>query len=894
MKKTLLWIGIVVLLLALTLGLRLNFLSRHHQAPVVWDAAGYHLQAQEFVKAYRAWQAGDAQLMDQCFRKGYEMALPKCELYPLFVSAVYLFQGVDSSAARTAQAFLGTLSCFLLYLIAAKVFNRRVAAFSLLVAAFYVPFILSEGRLLTETVAIFVLLLTNWLLLLSLDKGRWYWIFLAGFATALMVITRTFFQYIFYFYWPLLLVGLIVRKIRWSFLRSLLFWIGFGLIIVPRLLWTPEIDRHHRRLISGSWRNGLAMYCGIYPPHQGLQSDGDPGGDILREVIREKRGRSLDDNYLEAYKRLLLTRPHQAVPVLLSKGWLFWQRAYNDFHQTYLLSPRGIDIFNRVLLTLGLFGLATLFCPDPRRWVILLTSLYIWGMCFLADAESRYTLPAMPFMIAAGVWFLAQVGRGLKALRRQAREGKKLFRRSLVLSLVLILLCLVFRPPFTLQFFSPLSFIAAYRIWVLLASLFLLSLIPLLLVLYRPIFPAFRRRVAAIVPPLFLLAVYLSALKVHPSWHQWKIRLQDRQEVIRQKIELPNDLRRYRTAELKLDMVSGPGRQYDLTVKVDGDVVRRFERGLAPDPAAYIVSRRAFPIYLREHKRTFPDVKQWFTIPLDITKLEGKKSIEVEVVFSPRHPASGNYVEFYGDYPFSSDPLLFEGPTFSQSPSELSLYRYLFDDDWRLWRRVSLSGPVESSYPGVGRVRDDDLSTEPGIQKGRYRIILLLSRKAPESRGFEVRVTSTGGLLTQKTILADYYNMQLWEVNPWKRTGDKMLLEAAHAAPGEEGGFRLVAYADSDGDGKPDRLIGESEYLQAEKAGEWSSWKFETEEKNIFVGMTWPKGSKTKVYYERALWPDGIFPEVMYYRTGPHAPKANPVLTNMRLIFLSPEKSEVK
>ena len=83
--------------------------------------------------------------------------------------------------------------------------------------------------------------------------------------------------------------------------------------------------------------------------------------------------------------------------------------------------------------------------------------------------------------------------------------------------------------------------------------------------------------------------------------------------------------------------------------------------------------------------------------------------------------------------------------------------------------------------------------------------------------------------------------------------------------------------------------MAESEYLAAEKKGEWSSFTFVTDQKHIFVGMSWPLGSKTTVYYERLLWPDDLFPERMFYRTGPHAATAHPVLTNMRLTFLEEE-----
>jgi len=274
-------VAALALILILAFLFRLNFFLYHRQAPVVWDAAGYNIQAREFSAAFSAWPDRAAFL--EHFKKAYEMALPKCELYPLFVSFVYLIWGIDFSTVRIAQGILGTFSLLLLYLIGARVCNRRVALISIVIGALYIPFVISEGRVLTETLAIFVFLLTVWLLVLSLKRGSWWLVFLAGLSTALMVITRTFFQYVYVLYFPMLLVGLAARKKRipWS---SLFFILGLAVIIVPRLFWTPQVDRHGRSFISGSWRNGLAMYCGVYPPVRGLQTSADPGGEILRSI----------------------------------------------------------------------------------------------------------------------------------------------------------------------------------------------------------------------------------------------------------------------------------------------------------------------------------------------------------------------------------------------------------------------------------------------------------------------------------------------------------------------------------------------------------------------------------------------------------------------------------
>ena len=851
--------------LSLALWLRLDFLTAHHQVPVVWDAAGYNIQAREFAAAWKS-PVGSPEF-DRHFRKAYEMALPKCEIYPLLVSLVYHLHRSDFQAVRIVQGVMGTLSCLLLFLIARLVFNRAAAFLALLGMALYIPFFLSEGRLLTETVAIFILLGTTLLLLVSCRRGGWWWLVLSGLAVAVLMVTRTFFQYIFIVYVPLVFAALRARRIRLAWLKTLLFILAIAALIVPRYFWTGQVDPKGRNWLSGSWRNGMAIYTGIYPPNQGLQTDAAPGGEVLARVrASSPRGTPIDDIYFKAYVETLLSEPGRAVPVLLSKGWLFWKRAYNDFLQSYLLSPGGIDSLNRVWLLLGLFGLGLVIGRGPGGWLFLGTGLYVWALCFAADAESRYTLPAMPFMIAAGSWLVCRALAGMLPVWRAG----PLERVKLMLGIVLIpaaaALAWLARPGRLVGELG-VSFPGAFNAWIALALVLIFSPVPFLALTYRSFISGCRRWWAALVPPVILAAIFLSAVSVHRQWHEWRVRLDRPGETIRQSLAIPADLEKFRSASLKLDLLSGPVPIYDLAVKLDGVPVRIFQRGLTPDAGAYIASRRAFPVYLREEKRGFGQVRQWYSVPLDLEKLRGRDRIELELEFRPLSSDPGVYVDVFGDYFFDADPRTFDGPTFSQSPKELSLYRYLFFDDWRLWRRRVL----EAEARAVDR-------------PGRYRALLLLSRIPERRTDFPVAVKNER-YLTNKSLVADYYNLQVWEMNPWKRRGDLMVIEAAHAAPGREGGFSLVAYADDDGDAKPDRLIASSPRLEGEKAGDWSTWTLQVKEKNVFLGMTWPKGSPTRVYYERALWPDEMFREVMYYRTGTNAPKADPVLTNLRVTF---------
>ena len=70
----------------------------------------------------------------------------------------------------------------------------------------------------------------------------------------------------------------------------------------------------------------------------------------------------------------------------------------------------------------------------------------------------------------------------------------------------------------------------------------------------------------------------------------------------------------------------------------------------------------------------------------------------------------------------------------------------------------------------------------------------------------------------------------------------------AHPEAGRFGAFHYVAYADTDGDGAPDRLIGNSPLAVAALPGAWTGWNFQTAAESVFVGNTWPH-PRTAVYY---------------------------------------------
>ena len=142
---------------------------------------------------------------------------------------------------------------------------------------------------------------------------------------------------------------------------------------------------------------------------------------------------------------------------------------------------------------------------------------------------------------------------------------------------------------------------------------------------------------------------------------------------------------------------------------------------------------------------------------------------------------------------------------------------------------------------------------------------------------------------TVSTIQPVRHVLQLWRVlSPHAETG-RYRLSIQHAEAGAAGAFRIEVWTDGKGDGIPDRRISMSETLSARRAGDWSSWDFESSSESLFVGNSWSQ-SDVQIYYSRTR-PDGytgLGDELYFSRTkdGHPSGRAQPRFTNLRLEFL--------
>jgi 4-amino-4-deoxy-L-arabinose transferase-like glycosyltransferase len=362
----------------------------------------------------------------------------RAPLYPFLLGAIYKVFGPNLLAARLIQALIGSASCGLLYLLARRLFDEKVARISGLVMAFYPLAIYFDGELLIANLLVFLLLVGFVLFVRSRDLDRqWY---LPGLAFGLAAIAR-----------PNVLAFIVALAIwllleyqarRWR--RAIQFACAVAVMIAPVTIRNYVVSK---RLVLIAWQGGTNFYIGNNPESDGItavvpgtRKDWWGGYYDTRRLAEQAAGRELtgaeiDARWLKQGLRFWTEQPVKALGLLARKTyvWLagleisnnrsiYFFKRYSFLN--YLLFRTGVLKFPLGLLTpLALVGLY--FTRKRRRQLM---PLYLFFLAFSASfviffVTSRYRMPVVVLAIPFAAYAVSRI---LAAVR--AREGSSELR----------------------------------------------------------------------------------------------------------------------------------------------------------------------------------------------------------------------------------------------------------------------------------------------------------------------------------------------------------------------------------------------------------------------------------------------------------------------------------
>lgn len=615
---------LLIIFLLLAALLRIGYVALVSHPPIEKDDAYYY----------------DKLASNICEGKGFVMEEGKNfvgvgPLYPFFLALIYKLFSHSLFTVRFLQALLSILTCYLIYLIARRIFNSRIGILSLFIAAVYYPFIVFCGRIITETLNIFLLTLSIYFLILALDDSKKLFFILSGLCLGLTALCRS--GIILFPLFVLIFMVIKYFRTKTKFILSfLIFLICFIVVISP---WTIRNYTLYHRFIPVSTGGGATFWAGNYLPYEGIWPDIDPE---YKRICRDNNvsidpfSPETDSVFLqEGIKNIssyIKKSPLSYLNLLNKKAFYFFKGPQTDyrleiFHYPYsIYGNYRLDGWD-ILLIFALFGLAFSFSQWKRSFIIFLPILYFFLFHLITFSYTRYSLQVFPFLIIFTSF-------GIVALVEEiSRSKKKLV--ALVLFLMAMAIDIFIFYTISRDWFG-LNYVNKFILLLILYIGFIVLIISLFYLLSGA-----KRRIV-----LFLLAIcFISSLigvASDRAWFNWSARLADKSWIIRRELKLPSDLKDFSGAVLKVKLKNAEARDFHFQTEffVNGESVK-------------IASFEDIAYVLR-----------WVSFPVDKKFLRGGINIvDIKVIGKPDKVK--NYVLIYGAYNLHNGSSFFNGISWS-------------------------------------------------------------------------------------------------------------------------------------------------------------------------------------------------------------------------------------
>jgi len=403
-RKTLVFL---MLIIVLALGLRLRVFSKQmNDMNLSYDPKNYWIMSHQIVD-------------DGIY--GYAYDIPSGEPnarvmpgYPLFLAAVYKILGdkyLQITTVRLLQVIISTLSVLLGFLFVKKAFKNDLAALlTALFMAIYPTYVLSTVMLLTETLALFTMLLYFYLSLFAFESGNKAVNFVTGIAFGIHLMIRPALLPLFIFPFIFILITRAVHRSKnishsagetQPKLIPMFIFQLMGLVLVMLPWWIRNIVTLGSFILTAEG-SGNPFLAGTYPYFQ----------NYMQDVADEIRG---NNDLQMAYGIERLINGLKTDFWLYFKWYTIGKTAY-IFHEPYLCrmlmnseipskiihfsilipgvlgsiihAEKSLKSFWFYLFGLAILGLQLMFVPDPRFAYLILFFIIVGAaylICYIAD-----------------------------------------------------------------------------------------------------------------------------------------------------------------------------------------------------------------------------------------------------------------------------------------------------------------------------------------------------------------------------------------------------------------------------------------------------------------------------------------------------------------------------
>lgn len=328
--------------------------------------------------------------------KGYSLdgihpMAERVPVYPIFLSLMFSLGKGNYFVVRIIQCILGAASCVLIYLLGKEIFSSRVGIIAAIIATFYYPFIQMSAYLVTETLSVFLILLSLWQLIKAKeDHSTWNLIF-SGILLGLASLTRS----TFFGFYPLIPAIFILTSPskKEGAKQGALVVVGIGLALLP---WVGRNYVHFHKFIPVSTRSGWVLYQGNNPMARGNSGGWWPIG---REYVLPEEASLMAEiernSYLgEKAKEFIRINPRKSLDLFFKKIVNMWRPYYSG---TSRLSQLVMTFSYVPVMILGIMGIVLSRKTWRRSGIFVSFILYYALVHAILVATIRYRWPAMPF-----------------------------------------------------------------------------------------------------------------------------------------------------------------------------------------------------------------------------------------------------------------------------------------------------------------------------------------------------------------------------------------------------------------------------------------------------------------------------------------------------------------
>jgi 4-amino-4-deoxy-L-arabinose transferase-like glycosyltransferase len=341
-------------------------------------------------------------------------------LYPAVVAGVYSVAGVQNyQAVRALQIAMSLATTCLVYLLARRLYNERVALVAAAIHCFY-PSLLGAGALVLTEIQ-FTLLVLGFLVLVERylsTSSRWA-LAGAGVVLGLAALTRS----ALWLFPPVAVMFILVLGTDRTWLgriaSSAALVVAFAAVLAP---WTIRNTRLQQTFTTVDVMGGRNVMMGNYehtPWHRPWAAIDMDGEQAWHRVLSKHHGGfagktqgQIDKLAMKYALGYMAAHPLETLQLSSAKFFHFWQLerelvagAKQGFWgpistPTLLLLAAVILGAYVATIVLGIFGFALV---PPQNWrmqlFLLLLTAYVTALHCVAFGHSRYHLPLMPILM---------------------------------------------------------------------------------------------------------------------------------------------------------------------------------------------------------------------------------------------------------------------------------------------------------------------------------------------------------------------------------------------------------------------------------------------------------------------------------------------------------------